>query len=100
MVVDSDEEELTLPFGDQKLLAQIEGEQEDDSFFHPNIVLAISDDVDPLRVIPHLKASPLQLLEGPSTTADYISEVEVFKSDSVDVDTKELKVAAYHLIRV
>ncbi|ERM97631.1 hypothetical protein AMTR_s00130p00029500 [Amborella trichopoda] len=64
-VVFSGKEDLTLAFGDQRLPVQIEGEHEEDGSFDLNIALAFSDAVDPLRVIPHLEAFPLQLLGGP-----------------------------------
>ncbi|ERN15529.1 hypothetical protein AMTR_s00048p00097370 [Amborella trichopoda] len=94
MVVDSEEEDLVLAFGDQKLPAQIERELEDDGSFDSNIALAIYDVVDSLRVIPHLEASPLRLLGGRSVTDDSLSEIEVFESNPADIDPEEPKVAA------
>ncbi|ERN10854.1 hypothetical protein AMTR_s00027p00247590 [Amborella trichopoda] len=54
----------------------------------------VSNTIDPLRVIPHLEASPLRLLGGPSIIDDSVSKVDVVESDSVDVVIEEPKVAA------
>ncbi|ERN16949.1 hypothetical protein AMTR_s00057p00192000 [Amborella trichopoda] len=100
MVVDSDEEDLALAFGDQKLPVQIEGEQEDDGSFDPNTTLAISDVVDPWRVIPHLEASPLRLLGGPSVTDDSVSKDEIKNArGTVDLGVDIARLEARRIIK-
>ncbi|ERN15803.1 hypothetical protein AMTR_s00039p00132080 [Amborella trichopoda] len=95
MVVDSGEEDLTLAFGDQNLSAQIEGEHEEDGYFDSNTVLTIYA----LRVIPHLEASPLRLLVGPSVIDDFVSEVEIFESDSANGSRSSARLEARGIIK-